>query len=40
MQHPYQIEDNLKELIDITYINKMYLFFGSSSLENSKVKHP
>ena len=34
----YIIKNDLKELIDITYTNKMHLLFGSPSLKNSKVK--
>lgn len=29
----YTIENNLNELIDTTYTNKMYILFGSSSLK-------
>ena len=32
-------EDDLNELIDTNYINKMHLLFGSPSLKNSIVKH-
>jgi len=32
-------KDDLKELIDIIYINKMHLFFNSSSLKNCTLKH-
>ena len=35
----YTIEDDLKELIGTTYINKMYLFFSNLSHKNSIVKH-
>ena len=34
----YAVEDDLKELIGITYTNKMYLLFGSLSLKNFIVK--
>lgn len=34
----YTIEDNLNELIDTTYTNKMYIFFGSSLLKNFIIK--
>lgn len=34
----YTIEDNLKELIGNTYINKIFLFFDSLSLKNSIIK--
>lgn len=33
------IEDNLNELINITYTNQMQLLFGISSLKNFTVKH-
>ncbi|KAL5172315.1 hypothetical protein HKD37_16G045094 [Glycine soja] len=35
----YTVEDDLKELIGITYTNKMHLLFGSPSLKNVIVKH-
>ena len=35
----YTVEDNLNELIGITYINKMHLLFGNLSHKNSIVKH-
>ena len=33
------VENNLKELIGITYTNKMHILFGSLSFKNSTVKH-
>ena len=34
----YTIKDDFNELIDTTYTNKMYLLFGSLSINNSKIK--
>lgn len=33
------IEYDLKELISITYTDKMYLLFNNISLKNSTIKH-
>ena len=35
----YTVEDVLKELIGITYTNKMHILLDRSSLNNSLVKH-
>ena len=38
IQRDCTIENNLKELIDITYTNNMYLLFNNLSLKNTTTK--
>lgn len=35
----HTVDDDLKELISITYTDKMYLLFNNISLKNSTIKH-